>query len=420
MGMPSGRTFGEVAQRVDRDRLWRRLMSLARHGATPKGGVHRLALSEEEIAARAELCAIARDLDLETTTDAIGNLFFRMRGSDPDLDPVMTGSHIDTQPAGGKFDGAFGVLAGFETIEAMRDAGIVPRRDIVVVSWLNEEASRFAPGMMGSEAFADLRPLADILAVRDDAGISVADALDATFSAFPDIPAGPLGFPVHAFIEAHIEQGPLLEEAGLPVGVVTGMQGSRRFRVTVTGEESHAGTEPLLKRRDAFMSAVDIVSALRAAFHDPDDIVKFTIGRFEIAPNAPSVVASRAYFSIDLRHPEWEVLSRLGDLISSIVDANRGRCAAESVEIATAQSINFPPDLTGLIEDVAGLLQIPSMRLYSAAGHDARQLHYHCPTAMIFVPCAGGISHNEAESCTADDLAAGTRVLAETLMELAT
>lgn len=408
-----------VAAHVSEARLWDRLMALARHGATEKGGVRRLALTDEEIAARRTLLAWARDLGLGVSADAIGNLFFRLEGADPSLPPVLTGSHIDSQPAGGKFDGAFGVLAAFEAVEALKAASITPRRPVVVVSWMNEEASRFAPGMMGSEAFAAFRPLEEILAVTDDAGVSVRDALTRVAAAFPDVPEGPLGFPVRAFLEAHIEQGPVLEAEGIPVGVVTGIQGSRRFRITVHGVEAHAGTEPLAKRRDAFLSAVDIVQALREAFHDPDDVVRFTVGRFEIAPNAPSVVAARAHFSVDLRHPDWPTLKRLGDLVPEIAAARKGPCTVETVEIATSPSLDFAPEIVGLLEEVASDLSIPHRRIYSAAGHDARQLHYVCPTAMIFAPCRGGISHNEAEWAEPGDLAAGARVLAEAVARLA-
>lgn len=407
-----------VADHVSQERLWRRHMELARFGATEKGGVCRLALSAEEIAARRQLLKWAAALDLTVSTDPIGNLFFRLEGSEPALDPVLIGSHIDSQPAGGKFDGAFGVLAAFEAVEAMRAAGFVPRRPVVVVAWMNEEASRFAPGMMGSEAFTGFKPLDEILAVTDDAGVSVADALAEVNSAFAEVPAGPLGFPVHAFLEGHIEQGPILEEEGKPVGIVTGIQGSRRFRVTVTGEEAHAGTEPLARRKDALLAALDIVAALRTAFADPDDIVKFTVGRFEIAPNAPSVVSGHAFFSVDLRHPDWPTLQRLGDRVAELAETARGPCIASVREIATSPSLDFPHELRTVLSDCATALGIDHMPIYSAAGHDARQLHYFCPTAMVFVPCAGGVSHNEAEWCEPDDLAAGARVLAEAVSRL--
>ncbi|NNC66340.1 MAG: hydantoinase/carbamoylase family amidase, partial [Gammaproteobacteria bacterium] len=215
-------------------------MVLGQIGATDKGGVCRLALTDEETRARRLLIEWAREIGLAVYTDEISNLFFRLEGSDPSAEPVVTGSHIDTQPTGGKFDGAFGVVAGFEAVQAIVESGLTPTRPIEIVAWLNEEGSRFSPGMMGSEAFAGRRPLEQILAVTDADGVRTADALERTLAAFPDLPRRDLGFPVAAFIEAHIEQGPVLEQKGVPVGVVTGIQGSRRFRVEVKGEDGHA------------------------------------------------------------------------------------------------------------------------------------------------------------------------------------
>lgn len=408
-----------VAHHVQGDRLWDRLMALARHGATERAGVCRLALSQEEINARAELIALGRDMGLGISADTAGNLFFRLSCGDLALAPVMTGSHIDSQPAGGRFDGSFGVLAGLEVLAAVQAAQLRLARDLVVAIWMNEEGARFAPGMMGSSAFAGLRDLDEISAVRDDAGISVVQALTDVAAAFPDILQTAPGFPVHAFVEAHIEQGTVLEDAGVPVGVVTGIQGSRRFRITVTGTEAHAGTEPYSRRRDALFSALDIVQALRNMLHDPKDILRFTVGQFKIAPNAPSVVPARAYFSIDLRHPDNDVLGPLGDRIAGIAQDYCGPCDVQIVEIAHAPSVMFSPGIGDTIAAAADATGIRQMRLLSAAGHDARQLHHHCPTGMLFIPCSGGISHNPAEYCTPEDVTDGARVLAETLVRLA-
>ena len=408
-----------VAARVDQDRLWRRLMELARIGATDKGGVHRLALTGDEIAARHLLIAWARDLGLSVFTDDISNLFFRLEGTDANAAPVMTGSHIDSQPKGGKFDGAFGVLAGFEVVQAMREAGFTPRRSVEVVAWLNEEGSRFSPGMMGSEAFTGRRPMAQILAVEDAEGVTTAEALEQTLAAFGDIERRPFGFPVAGFIEAHIEQGPVLEATGVSVGVVTGIQGSRRFRVRVTGDEAHAGTEPMSERKDALFAALEMIGAMRHAFADTEGLTKFTVGLFEVSPNAPSVVPSSAFFSIDLRHPDWPTLKRLGGAISDLCAQNRGSCTVAVNEIATSESLEFPDEIRTCLSDSAQELGIAHMPILSMAGHDARQLHYHCPTGMIFAPCHKGISHNEAESCEPSDLAAGARVLAATIAKLA-
>jgi N-carbamoyl-L-amino-acid hydrolase len=392
-------------------------MDLGQIGATDKGGVRRLALTDEETRARRLLIEWAREIGLAVYTDEISNLFFRLEGSDPSAEPVVTGSHIDTQPTGGKFDGAFGVVAGFEAVQAIVESGLTPTRPIEIVAWLNEEGSRFSPGMMGSEAFAGRRPLEQILAVTDADGVRTADALERTLAAFPDLPRRDLGFPVAAFIEAHIEQGPVLEQKGVPVGVVTGIQGSRRFRVEVKGEDGHAGTQPMPERKDALFSALDMIGSMRGAF-EPDE-AKFTVGLFELSPNAPSVVPSRVFFSIDIRHPDWPTLSRLGDEVPMICEANSGACSVTVTEIATSESLEFPTEIRNCIADSAQGVGIPTVEMLSLAGHDARQLHYHCPTGMIFTPCKDGISHNEAESCDPAELAAGTRVLAATLVALA-
>ena len=407
-----------AAAAIDEARLWRRHMALAEIGATDKGGVNRQALSEEEARARALLAQWAGELGYRVLVDDISNLFIRREGADPALAPVLTGSHIDSQPTGGKFDGAYGVLAGLEALQALDAAGIVTARPVEVVAWLNEEGSRFAPGMMGSEAFCGLRPPDDILAVTDRAGVGVADDLPRALAATPDAERRGIGFPVAAFVEAHIEQGPALERAGLPIGVVTGIQGVRRMRVRVTGEEAHAGTTPKSARRDALWEAARMVDALQRNMHR-DEEHRFTVGMMEIRPNVPSVVASEVLFSIDIRHPDSEVLARLESGVAGICRGASLACEFESWTIAESPSIWFDDAVVGTIEAVAGDLGIPSMRLFSGAGHDARQLSHVCPTGMIFVPCEKGISHNEAENATPGDLADGARVLAETLVRLA-
>ena len=407
-----------IAARIDEARLWARHMSLARHGATAAGGVNRQALSPEEASARREVTGWASALGLKASTDAAGNLFLRLEGTDPSAAPVLTGSHLDSQPTGGKFDGVYGALAGLESVEAMIDAKVRPRRSIEIVAWMNEEGSRFVPGMMGSAAFAGAMPLEEILGIRDAAGVSVAEGLAAMKQAFPEVPERALGGPVKAYVEAHIEQGPILEREGFTIGIVTGIQGKRTFRVTVTGEEAHAGTALRRDRKDALLAATQMVQGLAAVMHDAEDVVKFTVGRFTVQPNAPSVVPSSVVFSIDLRHPDSAVLQSLGDRIPEICAAQAGPCEVKSEELTTAMSLEFPPAMRQLIGACAERVGVRSMEILSAAGHDARYLHTVCPTGMIFVPCKDGISHNEAESATPSDLADGARVLAEALLEL--
>ena len=404
--------------KIDGDRLWASLMELAEIGATEKGGVCRLALTDIDRAGRDLFVRWCEAAGCTVSVDGVGNIFARRPGRDATLPPVMAGSHLDSQPTGGKFDGAYGVLAGIEALQALDEAGIETARPIEAVAWLNEEGSRFAPGMMGSEAFCNLRPLDDILAVTDRAGVSVADELPRALAATPDAERREIGFPVAAFVEAHIEQGPALERAGLPIGVVTGIQGVRRMRVRVTGEEAHAGTTPPSARRDALWEAARMIDALQRNIHRTEEH-RFTVGMMEIRPNVPSVVASEVLFSIDIRHPDSDILARLEAGVAAICRGASVTCDFESWTIAESPSIRFDDRVVDTVEATAADLGLGNMRIFSGAGHDARQLNHVCPTGMIFVPCEKGISHNEAENATPSDLADGARVLAETLVRLA-
>ncbi|CAN5635632.1 Zn-dependent hydrolase [soil metagenome] len=404
---------------VSEARLWQRHVAMARFGATAAGGVNRQALSVEDAQAQAELVQWGESLGLSASRDAVGNLFLRLEGSDPAAAPVLSGSHLDSQPTGGRFDGVYGVLAAFEAVEAIRQSGIVPTRPIEIVAWMNEEGSRFAPGMMGSAVFAGDRTLAETEAAIDAAGISVSVALQGMARQLAHIPQRPIGGPAHAYVEAHIEQGPVLEREGLPVGVVTGIQGKHTFRVEVDGEAAHAGTSQRHERKDALLAATAMVQALAAALHDVEDITKFTVGRFEVLPNAPSVVANRVVFSIDLRHPDSDTLKALSARVEPICTALQGPCRVKVLRLSAADSLHFPEALRARMRAVADRLGIAHRDLPSAAGHDARYLHAITPSAMLFVPCHLGITHNEAESAEPGDLAAGTRVLADLLLDLA-
>jgi N-carbamoyl-L-amino-acid hydrolase len=393
-------------------------MALARFGAREDGGVDRPALSAIEREARAQLVTWAREIGLKPFTDRMANLFLRLDGRDPTLPPVLAGSHIDSQPTGGKFDGVFGVLAALESVQAIMAWGEQPLRPIEIVAWTNEEGSRFAPGMPGSEVFAGRKSLDEAYASRDGAGVSQGDAVRDVLARDVDIPLRDFGFPIHAYIEPHIEQGPLLEAAGIPIGIVTGIQGTRRYRVKVIGEAAHAGTALRAERRDALMAAVRMIAEIDRAALEPDDI-KLTVGLFEVTPNAPSVVPSEVLFSIDLRHRENDIVDDMDRKIRDIVEAQRGPCAVELRQIAHAPSLAFASEIRSLIAAAAASEQMPAMDIYSAAGHDSRQLHYVCPTGMIFIPCRGGISHNPAEWAEPAHLAAGAKVLANVIWQLA-
>jgi N-carbamoyl-L-amino-acid hydrolase len=411
--------IGSVANFVDGDRLWDRLMALAKIGALPAGGVNRQALSQEEIKARAEIVRWAETIGLEPSSDVAANLFLRCKGREESLPPVLTGSHIDSQPTGGKFDGAFGFLAAFECVEAILARGILPRRSIDVVAWMNEEGSRFAPGMMGSAVFSGARKIEDIFGICDKAGVSVEMELRKVLAAEPHLPVRPFGSSPFAFLEAHIEQGPILQIQNKTIGVVSGIQGKRTFRVEIDGEENHAGTSPRSARRDALVSAVNIAHALQESLWDREDVVRFTIGMLNVSPNAPSVVPARVVFSIDLRHPDTQVLIKLGDMIAPLCNQARLHCAVKVTELLHDPPLEFSPTMRQQLTTIASTLGIPNMEMSSGAGHDARYLHYMCPTAMIFIPCKDGISHNESESATKEDVTAGARVLAEAVFSIA-
>ncbi|HSK42065.1 MAG TPA: Zn-dependent hydrolase [Arenibaculum sp.] len=414
-----GTGFGAAARAIDEARLWARHMEMATYGALPHGGVNRQALSPEEGRARRRLTDWARASGFTVSGDAAGNLFVRREGRSAGKAPVVTGSHLDSQPTGGKFDGAYGVLAGFEVLQAMNDAGIETDRPIEVVSWLNEEGSRFQPGCFGSMVFAGRMDLDRALSACDRDGVVAREALAAIHAGESDIPMRPLGFPVHAYIEAHIEQGPLLEEAGVPVGVVTGIQGTRWFAVEVSGEEAHAGTMPHRYRKDALVSALAMVSALQRLMADERDIVRFTVGRFEVSPGSPNTVPGRVFFTVDFRHPDAHTLKRLGDQVEAVCRAHAGPCTVGVEETFHSLPCAFDAGVVAAVREAAGGLGIPTLELPSGANHDAKFLAEVCPAGMIFVPCERGISHNEAEMAKPADLAAGARVLAEALVRLA-
>ena len=409
----------KVAEAVDRDRLWRRHETMAGFGARADGGVNRAALSAEDIAARAELLGWAKALDLELAVDDIANLYLRRPGRDREAPPVLTGSHMDSQPAGGRFDGIYGVLAGLEALEAMAAAGVTTKRPVELVAWTNEEGGRYAPGAMGSAVFAGDRQMAEFDDLVDAEGIRFVDALRDTLAATPDLPRRPFAFPAAGYIEAHIEQGPLLEAKGVSIGVVSGIQGARWFTVTVSGDSAHAGTTPLSVRRDALREAVAVIQALQALMADPEDVVRFTVAKMEVEPNSPNSIASKVTFSVDFRHPDAAILGRLGDSIPEVAEAAVSACTVTVQETLTHAPCVFDPVITAAIDGAAEALGHSRLSMPSGAFHDAQFMSALCPTGMIFVPCEKGISHNPTENAKPDDLAAGARVLAASLVELA-
>ena len=411
--------MGRASDAVDQQRLWDRHMAIARFGATGRGGVNRQALTEDDGRARAELAGWAAARGFKVAVDEAANLYVRRDGSDADAPPIMSGSHLDTQPAGGNFDGVFGVLAAFEVLEALDDSGMTHRRPIEAVVWTNEEGCRYAPGCTGSLVFSGRHRIEDFLDATSPDGAVLKDDLARTIAATPQAVKRTGGGPVDGYIEAHIEQGPRLEAAGLTIGAVTGIQGGSSFEVIVTGEDGHAGTVPLRQRRDAFRSAMAMVEALYGATADPDDTTRFTIGRFQAYPGSPNTIPGEVRFTIDFRHPDGDYFAAMVERIVALCEAHAGPCGVAVKRRHVAPPADFDETVIARIERIAGELRLPAKRMISGADHDAKLMVPLCPTGMIFVPCQRGISHNEAEMATPDDLAAGARVLADALLEMA-
>ncbi|MFM1856278.1 MAG: hypothetical protein RLZ83_1587 [Pseudomonadota bacterium] len=404
--------------RVDAQRLWQRLMALAEIGATPRGGVCRLALTELDRQGRERFMDWARELGCTLRRDAIGNLFARRAGLDDTLPAVATGSHLDTQPTGGRFDGNYGVLAGLEVLHTLHDAGIRTRAPLEVCVWTNEEGSRFVPVMMGSGVYAGAFPLAHALQARDGAGISVQEALQATAQAGPAPASVADGAPrFGAYFEAHIEQGPVLEDEGITIGVVSGALGQRWYDVTVQGMEAHAGPTPMALRRDALLPATRLMQRVHeiAMAEQPDG--RGTVGHVDVFPNSRNVIPGRVRFSVDFRHLDAAGLARMDAALHAAV----AQAATPGVSIEVQQVVEFPPQpfdpaLRALIEQGAQRLGLSHRALPSGAGHDAVYVARTAPAAMIFVPCKDGISHNEIEDARPEHLAAGADVLLHAML----
>jgi N-carbamoyl-L-amino-acid hydrolase len=405
--------------KVNGERLWASLMKLAEIGATEKGGVCRLAASDLDGVARRLFIRWCEEAGCTVTVDRIGNIFARRAGRRADLPPVMAGSHLDTQPTGGRFDGAYGVLAGLEVVRTLNDLGYETEAPIEIVAWTNEEGSRFSPAMVGSGVFAGVFDLEYGLKRPDNlTGVTLGVELERIGFAGPT-PAG--GRPVAAYFEAHIEQGPILEAAALPVGVVTGAQGQRWYEVTVTGQEAHAGPTPMPRRRDALVGAARMIDAVNRIGHAHAPHACATVGFVQVSPNSRNTIPGRVFFTVDFRHPEDAVLTAMDDDLRAACAA---AAATQSLDVAVDEFWYFPPTpfdqaLVGRVREAAVAQGYGHRDIISGAGHDAVYMARVAPSAMIFVPCAGGISHNEIEDAKPDDLTAGCEVLLNALLETA-
>lgn len=404
--------------RIDGDRLWDSLMQLARIGATPRGGVCRLALTDLDRQARELVARWGREAGLQVRVDRIGNLFMRREGRDPARPAVIAGSHIDTQPTGGKFDGNYGVLAALEVVRTLDEHQVQTEAPIEVVSWTNEEGSRFVPVMMGSGVFAGAIPLEQAYAARDLDGRSVREELERIGWLGE---AAPGGLRVGAYFEAHIEQGPVLEAQQEIIGAVLGTLGVRWFDCTVTGMECHAGPTPMDMRRDAMQGAAALIQEVVALArrHGPNG--RGTVGMVQVFPNSRNVIPGQVKFSIDLRNDSDAALEAMAAQMHESA-ARLAQAAGLSVRLEPVSSYPaqpFDPQCVAAVERAAQQLGHPCRRMISGAGHDAVYMARLAPTGMIFVPCKDGVSHNELEDARPEHLRAGCDVLLRVVLERA-
>ena len=404
--------------RIDGDRLWRSLMAMAEHGATDKGGVKRLALTDIDKAGRDLFVGWCRDAGCTVAVDAMGNIFARRPGRDDSRPPILVGSHLDSQPTGGKFDGAYGVLAGLEVVRALNDAGIETEAAIEIVDWTNEEGSRFQPPMVGSGVFAGVFDLDGARAARDTDGTTLGEALAAIGY---EGSAAVGGRPVGAYFEAHIEQGPILEAEGRTIGIVTGAQAQRWYEVTVTGQEAHAGPTPMPVRRDALVGAARVIAAVRRIGNDFAPHGRSTCGFVEVYPNSRNVIPGRVFITVDMRHPDDAALAAMDAALRNACAAigHEDQLRVELVQILHFAAQPFDARCVAAVRGAAERLGHAAMDIVSGAGHDAVYMARAVPAAMIFVPCEGGISHAEIENATPADLAAGCDVLLQAVLEAA-
>lgn len=396
------------------------LRALSSFGGRPDGGVSREALTDVECAARQWLSASLNGARYEWRVDDAANLWVRRAGREDDLAPVMTGSHIDTQPVGGWLDGAYGVMAGLEALRALDDANLTTRRPIEVMAWTNEEGSRFSPGAMGSSAFAAPSRLATFLSALSPQGQMLITERDKAIAATPQARLQPLGHPVHAYLEAHIEQGPVLEDGGQRLGVVTFIQGVRWFEITVHGSSAHAGTTPMAARQDALLTAAGLVHRLHAAAMARQDLdLRWTVGRFDVSPGSVNTVADCVRFTVDLRHPREDVLDAMESTLQDALVDSANVCCCTCLPLMRRAPTPFDPSVLSTLEAAVRLTGEPYRQLGSGAFHDAMYMADVCPSAMLFVPSHRGVSHNAAEDTPEADLIAGVRALTAALFSLA-
>jgi N-carbamoyl-L-amino-acid hydrolase len=404
--------------RIDGKRLWDSLMEMAQIGATPKGGVKRLTLTDLDRKSRDLFGEWCRKAGCSIKVDRMGSMFARRAGADDSLPPVLIGSHLDTQPTGGKFDGALGVMAALEVVRSLNDLDIKTRHPVEICMWTNEEGSRFAPAMIASGVFAGAFTLEQALATRDPEGKVFGEELDRIGYSGPEMVGGR---PIHALFELHIEQGPILEEEGTEIGIVTAANGQKWYEITLTGVESHAGPTPMNRRKDALLGAARIVELVNKIGHDHDPAACATCGMIEAYPNSRNVIPGRVFITVDFRHPDGENLISMDKALRAGLAeiAARTGVTAEISMVADFPPQPFDESCVAAVRNATAKLGYSHRDITSGAGHDAVYVARVAPAAMIFTPCIDGISHNESENMTPEWAAAGTDVLLHAVLEKA-
>jgi N-carbamoyl-L-amino-acid hydrolase len=413
-------TSARTNQRISGPRLWDTLMEIAEIGGTPKGGVKRITLTETDRKGRDQFREWCEAIGLSVQMDSMGNMFARREGRDPTRPPVLFGSHLDSQPTGGKFDGALGVIAGLEVMRTLNDLNITTEAPLELVNWTDEEGTRFGRAMMGSGVWAGLFKEADIKALKDEDGVTVGEAL-AAIGYEGSAPAAP--FPADSLFELHIEQGPILEAEDKKIGIVTGAQAQIWYEAVVTGQDSHAGTTPPVARKDALLTAARIIELVDTIMRETGsssiaDLGRGTVGRLYVLPNSPNVIPGEVRFTVDFRHPQDTRIVEISETFPAKAEAiaHANGCSLALKTVFRVKEQPFDPDCVALVRAAVEKLGYTHREMVSGAGHDAVHTATIIPTAMIFTPCKDGLSHNEAESILPEEAEAGTQVLFEAVL----
>lgn len=397
------------------ERLWSSIMQIAQIGAIADGGSCRLALSDEDKQARDLFVTWCRQAGCTIRTDSFGNIFAIRAGSQPDLPAILVGSHLDTQPHGGRFDGVVGVMAGLEIIRSLNDANIATQAPVVVVNWTNEEGVRFKPGLTGSCGFVGSIAAGDASAISSQDGSNYFAELQRIGYAGQDQPPA-----IAAYFEMHIEQGPVLEAASTTIGVVTGVQGVRWYEILIEGQDAHAGTTPMQGRSDSFMAAAAYVHAVRNAGLEVSPDIRVTFGQVEVQPNSTNTVPGLTRLTLDLRHADEPVLDQVEGLLQIHCEQLRNEgCSGTISRIMNVRPVLFDPALIASLADAASMLAVQSVRLPSGAMHDASNMAIRVPSAMLFIPSRQGISHNPREWSEPAHIADGCEVLFRAVVQKA-